>query len=504
MSIRSEPPSLTHRTLSGMAWSAWGSGATAGLKLLVLVLLTRLLSPADFGIVGAALIVIGFSLAFSQLGMGPALVQRAELESRHISTAFVASTGFGLGIAGLVWLLAPAIARFFHIDQLVPVVRALSILFPLAGMSSVAENLAQRDMRFRLLANTDVVAYSVGYGLVGIVLAILGFGPWALVGGQIMQALLRAGMLLRVYPPIMRPRPSWGCFRDLMGFGMGLSVARLGVILANQADNLVVGRWLGAVTLGLYSRAYQLMSVPTALLGDVFDKVLFPTMSRVQHEPGRLTTAYLQGTAIVGLVTLPAGVVAAAVAPELVSVAFGSRWLALVPPFQVLALGMMFRTSYRMSDSLSRATGRVYRRAWRQALYAVLVFLGAWIGQRYGLTGVAAGVLGALFLNYVLMAQLGLSVLNISWGAFLRAQLPSVWLTILIGAATLGTMVGTRHLGLHPVVGLAAGLLVAVIIGLLAAVLAPRLVLGEHGIRMRDTLRSYWAARIGPAQAGSA
>jgi O-antigen/teichoic acid export membrane protein len=497
-----KPSSLTHRTIGGMAWAAWGSGATAGLKIVVLVLLTRLLSPADFGVVGAALVVIGFSLAFSQLGMGPALVQRAELEPRHISTAFLASTGFGFLVAAVVWLLAPRIAGFFRIDQLVSIVRALAVLFPIAGISSVAENLAQRDMRFRLLANTDVFAYSVGYGLVGVVLAILGFGPWALVSGQIMQALLRAAALLRYYPPRLQPKASWDCFKDLMGFGMGLSVARLGVILANQADNLVVGRWLGAVALGLYSRAYQLMSVPTALLGDVFDKVLFPTMARVQHEPRRLTSGYLQGTAMVALVTLPAGIVAALVAPELVAVAFGNRWEALVPPFQVLALGMMFRTSYRMSDSLSRATGRVYRRAWRQGLYAVLVFIGAWVGQSYGLTGVAVGVLGALFINYLLMAHLGLSVLQIRWLSFARVQLPALWLTLVVGAVTLATTAGTRHLGLPPLAGLLAGVTAAASTAILAVLFAPGLVLGEHGIRMRETLRAYLTARLRPARMG--
>jgi O-antigen/teichoic acid export membrane protein len=496
--MRARPRSLTHRTLSGMAWVAWGSGVTAGLKVVVLVLLTRLLSPADFGVVGAALIVIGFSLAFSQLGMGPALVQRPVLEPGHVSTAFYASTGFGLLMAAIVWLLAPLIADFFRMDQLVQLVRMLTVLFPVAGMSSVAENLIQRDMRFRLLANTDVVSYSLGYGLVGVVLALLGFGALALVGAQIAQAVLRATLLLRAAPPRLYPRPGWVWFRDLMGFGMGLSVARLGGTFANVADNLVVGRWLGPVALGLYSRAYQLIAVPTTLLGDVFDRVLFPTLARVQHDDRRLSTAYLQGTAIVGLVTLPVGVIAAALAPELVAVAFGSRWQALVPAFQVLALGMMFRTSYRMGDSLSRATGRVYRRAWRQALYAVLVFLGAWVGQRWGITGVAVGVLGALFVNYLLMAHLGLRVLQISWLSFARVQLPALWLSMLVGAVTFGTTAVTRQLELPPFLGLVAGLATASGAGVIAALVAPRLTLGVHGMRMRDTLREYWQARLHP------
>ena len=114
-----------------------------------------------------------------------------------------------------------------------------------------------------------------------------------------------------------------------MEYGIGQSISRVGAIMANQADNLVVGRWLGAVSLGQYSRAYQLMSVPTGLLGDVLDKVLFPTMARAQDDPRRLGEAFVQGTAILALVTLPMGVIAAVVAPELVSVAFevaGPAW----------------------------------------------------------------------------------------------------------------------------------------------------------------------------------
>jgi O-antigen/teichoic acid export membrane protein len=494
--------SLTHRTIHGMMWAAWGSGATAALKVVVLVLLTRLLSPADFGLVGAALVVIGFSLTFSQLGMGPALVQRPVLEPGHVSTAFVATTGFGFVVAAIVWLLAARIADFFRMEHLVPVVRALSFVFPITGVSAVAENLIQRDLRFRLLANTAVFAYGVGYGLVGVVLALLGWGPWALVAAHITQALLRAAILLWTAPPRLHPRPSWARFRDLMGFGAGMSASRIGVIVANQADNLIVGRWLGPVALGLYSRAYQLMAVPTTLLGDVLDKVLFPTMARVQDDPRRLSSAYLKGTAIISLVTLPAGVVAAVLAPELVLVAFGKRWEALASPFQVLVLGMMFRTSYLMSDSLSRATGKVFRRAWRQWLYAGLVFLGAWVGHHEGLTGVALGVLGALLINYLLMAHLGLSVGRISWIEFAQAQLPAVRLTLILSAVTLATIAGARHLALPPLVSLLAGVTAAVGTAVLAAWLLPRLALGEQGMRMSHTLRAYLIARLRPAPFG--
>ncbi len=486
---------LRHHAVAGMGWVAWGSGVTAALKVVVLVLLTRLLAPADFGLLSAGLVVVAVSLNFSQLGLGPAVVQRPALEPRHLSTAFVASTGFGILIAVGVWWAAPLIARFFRMEPLVPVVRALGLLFPIVGLGTVPESLLQRELRFRVLANRDVVSYGLGYGAVGIGLALLGWGVWALVAAQLTQAVLRTAILFRAAPPFLRARPTWTSFLELMGYGAGQSAARLGMITANQADNLVVGRWLGAVPLGEYSRAFQLVSVPATLLGDVVDKVLFPTMARVQDDRRRLATAYLEGTALLALVTLPASVVAAILAPDLVAVAFGSRWSGIVAPFQVLVLGMTFRTCHRLSDSLSRATGKVYRRAWRQGLYAGLVFLGALIGQMWGLTGVAAGVLGALTVNYVLMAQLCFGVIEVSWARFVLVQLPAVRLAVVTGAATLAGAAGPRALGWPPAAGLAIGTLAALGSGVLAAWVAPTLALGEHGVRTRDALRGLLLAR---------
>ena len=181
--------------------------------------------------------------------------------------------------------------------------------------------------------------------------------------------------------------------------------------------------------------------------------------------------------------------------------AFGSKWQALVPPFQVLSVGMMFRTSYRMSDSLSRATGNVYRRAWRQGLYAALVVLGAWLGQFYGVTGVATGVLVALFINFLVMAQLGLSVGQISWLRFLQVQLPAFRLT---GLVTLVALAGTslaRYLGFPALVVLVVAAGASLAAGLGAASLAPRWFLGEHGMRMRDALSVSLRARKPPVVA---
>jgi PST family polysaccharide transporter len=155
---------------------------------------------------------------------------------------------------------------------------------------------------------------------------------------------------------------------------------------------------------------------------------------------------------------------------------------------------MMFRTCYRMSDSLSRATGKVYRRAWRQTLFAVLVFVGALAGQTRGLVGVAWGVLLAFFINYLSMAQLSLSITGVSWGRFIQVQLPAVRLSLVLWALTTATMLGMRRTGLPPAAGLAAGVLMAVGSGLVVAWVAPIFALGPDGIRARDMLLGFLPA----------
>jgi len=125
---------------------------------------------------------------------------------------------------------------------------------------------------------------------------------------------------------------------------------------------------------------------------------------------------------------------------------------------------------------------------------------GGWVGRHWGVTGVAVGVLGALFINYLLMAQLSLSVGQISWARFAQAQLPAMGLSIVLGAATLATAAGTRHLGLPPLPSLAAGSLAAAAAAAVSIRLAPDLVLGEHGMRMGNALRTYLWSRLRPAR----
>jgi PST family polysaccharide transporter len=483
--------SLTHQTLSGLLWTFYGKGAYALLQMAILAILARLVSPTDFGVVSAALIVIGLSTIMSQVGLAPALVQREALERRHIDTAFLASLLLGLGLGLAIWVAAPLAAGFFRIEGVTPVLRALAWLFPLQGLATVAESLVKRELRFRWLANVDVISYGAGYGLVGIPAALLGWGVWALVAGQLAHNAFKTGLLLYGKPPHLRGRPDLGALRDLMYFGGGFTVAKIANQVAQQGDYLVVGRFLGATQLGYYGRAYNLMSAPASGIGTILDAVLFPVMARVQNESHRLAAAYRRGIALITLVVLPPSVVLVLLAPEVVHVVLGPRWSPMIVPFQILGAGMLFRTSSKLGDSLTRATGAVYRRAWRQIVYAVLVVGGAVIGQRWGIAGVAWFVLGALAVNFLLMAQLSLSEAAMSWSELWRAQLPAAWLALATALPVWGLATALRHWSVMPLMTLIGGGALMLACALPLAYAFPRAFLGADGLWMLDMMRGY-------------
>jgi PST family polysaccharide transporter len=432
------PQSLRHRTLSGIIWMGFAAGGRALIQLLILSILARLLTPREFGVVGAALVVVAFSQLFSRLGVGQSLVQIEAIERRHRETGFIVSVVFSLAIAGGVWILAPVAADFYGIREVKAVLRPLALLFPLRGIATVAEAALRRDLRFKRLAAIDTVALALGYGVVGVVAAINDLGVWALVLAQLSQSTLRAIVLLATYPPVRIPRMSRSALRELLQLGGGFTAGSIATYVAQHVDNVLVGRWLGPTALGLYGRAYQMMAMPANLFGSVLTIVLFPAMARVQDSKKALASAYTKGVAAIALMTGPTSVVVAVLGVEIVALVLGPQWHNAVSPLRLLALGTLFRTSFKMSESISKATGAVYRRAWRQWTYVAIVALAVWTGQQWDITGVAGMILIALAINFLLMAQLSLKLAEMTWRDFRRAHAPALRLAALAGAVSAG------------------------------------------------------------------
>ena len=392
------------------------------LKIGVLAILARLILPAHFGLMGIALVVIEFSKLFSQMGVGPCIVQRKDLDEKILSTAFSLSLLMGVFFAGMVVATAPLVEHFFRMPGLATVLRYVSIVFLVNAITVTAQALLQRSMKFKVIAGIEVASYAVGYGMAGIIMAYLGYGIWALVAANLSQAVLAAMLYLLAQPFSKKLSFHIASCKELLYFGTGFTLSKIGNFLAIQGDNLVVGRTLGAVALGVYGRAYNFMVMPSSLFGTALDRSLFPAMARVQDNRPQLATAYLSGTGLIALIALPVSIMMVLLAPEIILVLLGPAWMAAVDPFRILACSLLFRMSYKMSDSLARATGAVYQRAWRQMVYAALVFAGSYIGHFWGLPGVAVAVAIALVANFLLMGQLAIQLTGITWAQLFKAH----------------------------------------------------------------------------------
>jgi PST family polysaccharide transporter len=427
---------ITERALSGFVWMITGSGIQVILKITVLGVLSRLISPDDFGLISIAIIAVEFSKMFTHMGVGPAIVQRKILEDRHINTGFTLSLLTGLLFAVALILCAPALSRFFHMDKLIPILKTTALIFLVDSFTLIGQALMQRNMKFKLITTIEFISYAVGYGGVGILLGYFGWGVWALVMANLSQAFLNA-LIVNILQPFSKKLGfEYKAFKELLLFGGGMTLARIANYLAVQGDNLVVGRMMGAGALGIYGRAYQFMAMPAGLFGNSLDRVLFPAMAKIQDNKTKLGKAYLTGTSLIALISISVSIQLIFLAPEIIQFLLGSKWNAVVLPFQVLACSLVFRMNYKMSDSLARATGAVYRRAWRQLIYALLVIAGSYFGHFFGLYGVAVGVAFALVMNFLLMSHLSIQLTEINWFDIIKAHWNGIKLGVVTGIST--------------------------------------------------------------------
>jgi PST family polysaccharide transporter len=465
---------LAERTARAMAWRFTSRVAAFGLRLLVLVLLARLLTVDAFGLLNQALIVIGLAGLVSEIGMGPALVQRRDLTDIHIRVAFTVSLLSGLALMAVVWFGAPLAAMAFRTQEVIPVLRLISSTCLLTSLGTTAGALLQRRLAYRRLFVVEFLSYLVGYAGVGVALAVAGFGVWALAWAVVVEASLRAALYYAA-----QSHPVWPCLArretgQLFHFGTGMTLGRLANYAALSGDNFVVGRQLGTTALGLYGRAYQLMTLPILEFSAVVSDVLFPAYAEIQNQPDRLKRAFLGSVALSALVVFPMLVALAITAPELVIGVFGDQWAGAVVPLQILCVGGGFRAMYNLGDSVGRARGAVYSKAWRHTLYALGVIGGSIVGSAWGMEGVAVGVVAALVLMYLLMAQLSLRLIGGGWRAYVFAQLPGVVLAVAVAGLVLPLTALLRAAFLPPLVVLTGALLMSLLTAATVGLLLPR------------------------------
>jgi O-antigen/teichoic acid export membrane protein len=452
-------PGLAARALGGAAWQTASISIQAVLQVVVLAVLARHVTPREFGLVAVAQMFTGILQLAAEGGFWASVVQLPVLTRRHLKAIYGMSALFSVALVGVAWAVAPFFAAFFHAEELTLLLRVMSLYVVLTGWGLVSRARLERELDFRSLFRVDMASFMVGYVAVAIGGALLGWGVWALAGAILGRAACFALLVSLVRAPVYGVGFGRAELRDVFGFGVGFTLGRLLDYFAWQADYLVVARLQGVSLLGVYQRGYELMELPGRFLGKIADKVLFASMAQLQSRREALAAAFLRSVEISSLLVLPLAVWMALTAPEIVRLLYGEKWMAVVPLLQILLLTPLFRTSGRVAEALSRAAGVVYRNAWRKGLSVATVAGGAWIGQHWGLTGVAWGAGAAVIFNSLMLLHLALRTSGAGWGALARSFLPAVWLSAAGAAAAAPATLGLRALHAPAVVVLAASAL---------------------------------------------
>lgn len=395
--------SLTKKTMGGFLWLGGVKAANVIFQFAILAILARLLSPSEFGLIGLALIVISFSEIFNDMGFGPAVTQKKDLSQTDYSTAFYGSIVFGMIVVAVVQLSAHQLAVFFRNDDLEGVLRVISIVILLNGIKAVPLGYMYREMQYKLLSLIQISSFVLGYGLVGITLAYLGYGAWALVYAVIAHTLM--SLLLFFFWSKRKPSfgVSWRSFKSLLHFGGGYSLSKIFSFAANRGDRILVGRVLGVESLGHYERGFQVVRHATGLFGEIIDKVLFSPLARKQDDRKRVGEIYLELSYLLAIIFFPFSGFVAVNAEAIVNILLGSQWQQTVELVQILSISIFFSICTRIGSTVAKSLGDVYRRAWRTLFYAVYILVSVYFtSQHWGVTGATYAVAFGSLINYSL------------------------------------------------------------------------------------------------------
>jgi O-antigen/teichoic acid export membrane protein len=379
---------LKQKTIKGVLWSSVQTWGARAVSFIIFAILSRLLTPEEFGLVALAILFISFVQTFQDQGFGAAIVQRADLEKGHLDTAFWTNLILGTALTLIGITASKFVAELFHEPQLVSIIRWLSLSFILSSLSSVQVAILRRGLAFKELALREILAIVVS-GIIGVILAFLGFGVWSLVAQDLVYLFVGVAVLWSVSNWRPGLRFSKKVFFELTSFGINIVGMNILNFLNTHADDVLIGYFLGPTLLGFYTIAYKLFGTMKDLLASVTNAVAFPTFSRLQDEPERMRRAFYQALYYTSLMAFPAFIGMLIIAPELIPALFGPQWMLSIPVLQALTLIGILHSILYFHDSLIIALGKPSWRLGMTFLNAVSNVIAFAIAVPWGIVAVA-------------------------------------------------------------------------------------------------------------------
>jgi O-antigen/teichoic acid export membrane protein len=387
---------LRDQALSGVRWTSTSTLIRVSVQVVQLLVLARLLPPADFGNMSVVLAVIAFLQMFADLGVGNAIIHARQISAVQLSSLYWTNVAMGVVLALAVALASPALAAFYGEPVLQPLL-ALAALSLLAGcLWQQLRVVAEKEMRFARVAWLEIAA-SVAALPVSVAMAIAGAGVYALLGGVLASAAVGAILAWPMLAGTWRPQLQLrlGEIREFLRFGLYMMGNNLANTLNLSLDVLLGARLLGPQPIGLYSVSKNLCLQVTMAINPVITRVSLPLMARLQEDDLLLKNVYLNVMRMTASANSPIFVAIAFFAAEIVHLVLGPQWDAAIPLLQILAGWALLRATGNPVGTLLMARGRADLSFQWNVAWLPIFALAAWLGSRFGASGLAAAI-GAL------------------------------------------------------------------------------------------------------------
>lgn len=427
--------SLTAQTISGLNWNFIKTYGKNGINIVLGIILARIIPPEEFGLLGMTIIFTGFAELFVNLGIGPSIVRVKNLNDDHKRIGNTVTISSSILIYIVFWFLAPSIADFFNEPRILPIIRVITTLFFIKGITTVSYSLLVRNIDFKSILVVELSSFIIGKGIITLILAFLGFGVWSLVIGKIFTSVVSSIITFKISPiklidfiPLYKKKE----FKELAGFGMGVSLSKILQYGSSNLDYFIIGKYLSALKLGLYTRAFNLMTLPINQISSAIYNVLYPAFAKVQNEPEKLRLAYLRTVKSVTFFIFPILAGMAVCAQFVILGLYGPKWEGSIAVFQILCIGGILRATLSYSGAVTIATGRVFIEVTQQIVYFTILGTSAFFAVEYGIEGVGGAVVLALIWMFLAQSYIAIKIIQSNWKNFIQSMIPGLFNMLVI------------------------------------------------------------------------
>ena len=424
--------SLKDKTVKGTFWSGIDNVAQFGVSFIVSIVLARLLSPDDYGLIGITAIFTTICNTLVNAGFNTALIRKKDAVDDDYNTVFIVNLGMSLFLYVVIFICAPLIANFFNRQELISLVRVSSIGIIIGALAIVQQTKLTKRIDFKSQTKITIIA-SVASGLTGISLAFIGFGVWALVVQILLSGIIRTILLWFVNKWIPKLSFSKASFKELFGFGWKMMASNLLDSVWREIYQVVVGKFYSPATLGQYTRAKQFASLPSSNLTIVVQRVTFPVLSKIQDDKERLIAAFRKIIKTTMFVTAIGMLFLAAISEPFLFCLIGPKWNEASTYLPFICISMSFYPLHAINLNMLQVQGRSDLFLGLEIVKKVIGILPLYVCFTYGVLPMLYVNLITCIINYFLNSYFPGKLLGYSTWSQLKDVAPYYGIAFVIG-----------------------------------------------------------------------